>query len=562
MKKRRDLLTLTFLVLGIGLLGAVQAPRDAAAQAPPPLPPGVADLARLLGTAPGIDDPGADDTIAPSPPDDMAPVVALRRLIADVDALAARGDRRATKALARARAAVADAWRQFAGTSADLRHLSRAVGALHRLEAALGQARRLGGPGTKAAAATLQGDAAGIASRMAGAILRRAEAAGVHGLRLRAARRLFDLGTLAIGQGNPETGVAQLGGALALAASTITFDVALFEQNVKDALAGQTVGHAFSISYLGLLYQGGESSGLARTAADAPQADQSPSKEQHVASVSKTLTAIVLLRLLEDLGLSPETFVAPYLPGDWVLSAAANSLRFRHLLTHTSGLGQIGAGSDYASLQVAMGAVGGPLPFAYRNANFGLMRVLIAGLQGIDPVNYPEFSADGLTAAAFLIYARQRYNGIGVDIDCKPDDATPTVQYPFPDDGLPGYVEPDRRLTCGGYGWFISSNELANVLANLHLTENLLSAQSRALMRENFYGFMDPANYGFIGGDFGVYSMHGGDWLHGGREAHACAVVYPIQVEVGLVINSARGPGMPYQCAVLQTAFDDAWVAK
>jgi hypothetical protein len=143
------------------------------------------------------------------------------------------------------------------------------------------------------------------------------------------------------------------------------------------------------------------------------------------------------------------------------------------------------------------------------------MRVLVAGLLGIDPVDYGEFDAGSLTTAAFLLYAQSLYNSIGVDVDCAPDDDTPTVQYKVPDDGTPGYVEPDRQLTCGGYGWFISSNELAAVLTHLRNTANLLSASSRAAMQEGFLGFMDPANYSWIGGAFGVYSMQ----LCAGRHA-------------------------------------------
>ena len=164
-----------------------------------------------------------------------------------------------------------------------------------------------------------------------------------------------------------------------------------------------------------------------------------------------------------------------------------------------------------------------------------------------------------LAAAVFILYAQQIYESIGVEVNCTPNDDTPTVQYEFPDTGVAAYVEPNRQLLCGGYGWFISSNELANVLTNLRNTENLLSTESRATMQEGFLGFMDPANYGFIGGTFGVYSMHGGDWFHSSGDLHACVVAFPIQVEVGLVINSGLGGGS-YQCAVLQTAFDNAWV--
>ena len=42
------------------------------------------------------------------------------------------------------------------------------------------------------------------------------------------------------------------------------------------------------------------------------------------------------------------------------------------------------------------------------------------------------------------------------------------------------------------------------MLTNLRNTTNLLSAAARTAMQEGFLGFMDPANYGFIGGVFGL----------------------------------------------------------
>ncbi len=554
-------LTLMVLAMLVGLSAGGVIQESSTAQERPPLPAGVEALARLLATVADQEESG-DTTPDPTIPDPATPAVGLRLVIGDIEALLGRRGMGTAMPLEVALASAEDAWSAFAAGSEDLSHLRRTTSALHRAQIALRLAMVRGGPDTDAAATRIQEEITEIAERLADSLVRRARSAGVAPRRLTAALRLHELGLRAAGDGRHEVAVVHFGGALALAANTVTFDVALFEQNIKDALAGNTVGHAFSIAYQGLLYQGGESSGLARTAADAPITNQSPSKEQHVASVSKTLTAIVLLRLLEQNGLTPDDFVAPYVPSNWVLSAGAEGLRFRHFLTHASGFGQIAAGNSYTALQTAMANVAGFAAFDYQNGNFGMMRVLISGLQGIDPVDYGEFDAAGLTTAAFLLYAQSMYDAIGVEVSCAPNDVTPTIQYRFPDDETSGYEEPDHQLSCGGFGWFISSSELASVLTNLHNTENLISAESRTLMRENFYGFMDPANYGFIGGDFGVYSMHGGDWRHSGYEAHACAMVFPIAVEVGLVINSARGPAMAYQCALLQTAFDESWVAN
>jgi len=524
------------------------------AQTRPPLPADLVLLTRQLESVPLADDRG-DDTPAPTPGDQHLPAIGLRLAMAELERLQGSADRRTGPALRRATESVQDAWTHYAAGSRDLSHLGETADALQHAQASLNVAALLSPRARRGDIERIEAGLSALAQRMAGDVLRVAEGAHTSHRRLTVARALFTLGKIAAARGYSTVAVGLLGGALKLAADTITFDVALFEQNITAALAGNTTGHAFSIAYQGQLYQGGESSGLARTAADPPSTAQSPAKEMHVASVSKTLTTIVTLHLLGEQGLTPDALIAPYLPSNWVLGAGVDQLRFRDFMTHTSGFGQIDAGNAYESLRTAIATDVGSQSFSYKNANFGLMRVLAAGLQGIDPVDYGEFDAGALTTAAFLLYAQFLYSSIGVDVDCAPHDATPTVQYKFPDDGTPGYVEPDRQLSCGGFGWFISSNELAAV------TENLLSASARAAMQEGFLGFMDPANYSFIGGTFGVYSMHGGDWFHSSEELHSCVVAFPITVEAALVINSARG-AMPYQCTLLQSAFDNAWVAN
>lgn len=547
------------IVMAASLLahGAVQVPAFALTR---PRPEEIRRLARELESAPrplDDDDDRADTTPPPTQGDPDRPVVGFRIAIAELDRLRAAHPPNAAPALHQATDRLRAAWRHFAAGSRDLSHLAATAAAVRDAQAAL-QTAAMQGPSSGAASLEpVRARLARISRRMASDVLLVADRAGA---KVAEAKSRLALGDLAARQRQYVLASTHFGGGLTLAANTITFDVARFEQNIKDGLNGQTTGHAFSIAFRGLLYQGGESAGSARTAANPAAAPQSPSKEMHVASVSKTLTTIVVLRLLEELGLTPDAVIAPYLPADWAMGDGVEALRFRDFMTHTSGFGQINAGGSYDALRTAIATDVGSTSFSYKNANFGLMRVLVPGLLGHELGDFDDIDPDFVSTAIFLLYAAGLYQEIGVSVDCRPNDNAPTVQYKFPDDGTPGYVEPDRRSTCGGYGWFISSNELASVLTHLRNTEDLLSASMRETMQEQFLGFMDPANYGFIGGTFGVYSMHGGDWFHSAGELHSCAITFPITVEAALVINSERG-AMPSQCDLLQTAFDAAWVA-
>ena len=60
-------------------------------------------------------------------------------------------------------------------------------------------------------------------------------------------------------------------------------------------------------------------------------------------------------------------------------------------------------------------------------------------------------------------------------------------------------------------------------------------------MKSGYMGWMNPSSYSFAQGEFGVYHSHGGDWDHTGSGGlDACVMMYPIQVEAALVINSSR----------------------
>jgi CubicO group peptidase (beta-lactamase class C family) len=369
----------------------------------------------------------------------------------------------------------------------------------------------------------------------------------------------------AAGQIGPALQAFGLG--LTAATPLLRFDIDLFEARLRSVFDAQSVGWAYSIARAGTLQRSG-SLGLARTAADLPATLQRDDKRMQVASVSKTLTAIVVLRLLADRGLPVDTPIGPWLPSHWVQGAGVFGLTFRDLMTHRSGFDQNGvAGSDYASLRDVIARPVGDTSFDYSNPNFGLLRVLAARLAGVDAADYGEFDGGQLTAAVFMFRAQLLYGNVGVPFHCSNEAVAPTRQYHFPDTGASGYLDPDRTLQCGGYGVNISANNLARVLSFWRYTNDLLPTSMRNAMRQQHLGLMDPARYGFAGGTFGVYQGHGGDWNHSNGDADTCMFSFPNLIEAAVVINSSRrnsGGYVPrtHQCSVLKWAYEGAWVAN
>lgn len=360
------------------------------------------------------------------------------------------------------------------------------------------------------------------------------------------------------------------------AAGTVTFSMSRFELNLKSVFDSETIGWAYALSQGGLLARSG-AAGSARTAADAPATAQSPTRKMHLASVSKTMTAIVMQRLLADLGVSVDASIGPWLPSHWTRGAGVDAITFRELMTHRSGIGQQvppKSSGKFSSYEALRGLVDGGVAdksFKYDNANFAMMRVLSARLQGLDLGKPAYANADqgALAATMFLNWALPLFGNAGVPFSCDPLANAPTRDYNFPADGNPGYAYGPMSLSCGGFGVFLSATDLARVLANLRYTGNLLAPATYTQMKSGYMGFMDPGNqYGYAQGTFGKYFVHAGDWDHASGGMNTCVMVFPINVEAAVVINSSgKNAGQANfsrgsQCNVLKWAFENAWVAQ
>ena len=349
------------------------------------------------------------------------------------------------------------------------------------------------------------------------------------------------------------------------------FRLDLYEANIRDAFEGQVVGYQYAIAKNGLLVATHQD-GVARTGADLPATAQSATKEMNIASVSKTITATVLVQLLDDLSIPVDSSIEPYLPASWDRGPGIDDLSFRSLLIHESGLDD-NRNRDYrlADLEsyIAAGVEGvndDGVPyqdlFQYQNANFALFRVAIPYLlYGEDDIQelYADFPFTFEDLISWLYVDAVRTYALDltgfVDADCQADDPTPTLRYAFPDDGSPGAEAGDWRTRCGSGGWFMSSVELVGFMAYRRFTNLIMSPTARGRMDTGFLGWNDPNDWSWGSGLYGTYRSHGGDLTN----LDACIMEYPNGIQTALLINSGGG-SYAYQCQELTDAYDNAFI--
>lgn len=289
----------------------------------------------------------------------------------------------------------------------------------------------------------------------------------------------------------------------------------------------------------------------------------------HVASVSKTVTAVAVLQLLEANGLSVFDSIGPWLPDDWVKGYGfwqKGGLRFIDLLTHRSGVQQslskyvttipgYSAGNSYDALQelVANGIApdwkdtgcaskqddgtflpGGAVDpgiyfggYCYKNANYALFRIILPKLwQAVEPsVDHLELN-ENLTAWLYVAYVAQNIWGpLDLQASCHAPDQDDKPQYfdaryptAAPYDAWGNY---SMFAGCGHVGWHLSSYDLAKFTTFLSHPEwldpdqRILSVANRNLMDQYKLGWNKDSNTGDKAGMF----YHGGDYYASGTAA-------------------------------------------
>lgn len=318
-------------------------------------------------------------------------------------------------------------------------------------------------------------------------------------------------------------------------------DVARFGQALHVRLRSSVAGYAMR------LYQNGAPIYTlqwewARRPGDGSVA-WTPERRQHIASVSKLITAIGMARALEEKNLSYDTKIIGYLPAHWKKGPNLEDVTFRQLLRHRSGFSTGGSGSDFALMKqkVAAGVTATGM-YDYENMNFGLCRILIPFVLYGDFLNAFSLSDevwDYVTITAYTEFMQNRVFGpSGVTGATLTPEAATALAYPFPA-ASPGWNSGDLSTVSGGAGWHMSVDEVLRVLATFRHKGTILPGDKAQALLDAGLG-IDQVHETPAGP---IYNKNG-RWQNGARQVQSVAFVLPGRMELVVLVNSRiAGPG-------------------
>ncbi len=274
---------------------------------------------------------------------------------------------------------------------------------------------------------------------------------------------------------------------------------------------GNVPGYAYAVAHHGRVVDEG-AFGYARTSLDAPETPWTMDTRIHLASVSKPITAVSLLKILAHHQISIDQSFYPLVQSRCsVAGTGVATVTIKNLLEMLSGLAEDGTLNTpniwtFLSTYLANPLAGTPgVTSVYSNTNFTILQAIISLLA--DPANQ---GGDGI--APYVRYVTDHVlkpSGIhSSTFNPDPDPvATSTLAYALSDDGPGFYWGPFDCVGCGG--WVASARELIKFLIGVREDRTLDQQQTHKMFQEQLGWYL-------WAGLYGDYYSHNGWLLNGG----------------------------------------------
>lgn len=318
-------------------------------------------------------------------------------------------------------------------------------------------------------------------------------------------------------------------------------NVNTFGQELHNKVKDQVTGYAMQLRKNGapiytLIWN------WAQTPADANQGWKLDTR-MHIASVSKYISAVAMVKLLDAKGISIDAKIINYLPAYWSKGANIDKISFRHLMTHTSGFNTGTSKADFLFMKqkvaAGVGGVGNP---HHENMNFGLLRILLAVINGNIPTNFTAGNLTDQTWDLVAINSYQQYcqtnifNPAGVaNASFAPlANYKNALAYKFPHQNLDGFNTGNLASYAGSDGWRISLEELLKVMDQVRRKNTILSSVRAQQLLDANLGINES-----ISTPAGKLYYKTGYWGGGGGKVEQSVLYYlPEGMELVMLVNS------------------------
>lgn len=276
----------------------------------------------------------------------------------------------------------------------------------------------------------------------------------------------------------------------------------------------------------------------------------------NVGSVSKFVTAIAVIRLLDELDRDEKTeSIIGWVPAYWEPPLTIQKVTFRQLLRHESGLGRSlnptpvldrnsGPGDfTTAAYQVGMGSTNDGKR-DYKNLNYVVLRALFATLLGLDPTVSLTFLGiadndfwDQVSALAYADYVNEKvFAPAGIAPRKFDPDPRAALAYATPP-RAPGAVLGLGETGCGSSEWQLTVEELIRLMDALRRGSIVPRDRAKELLSNGFG--VEP-----------VSTRAGTIYVKGGREidptrkkvVDSAIWLMPKGLHLAIFVNSPRPP--------------------
>lgn len=327
-------------------------------------------------------------------------------------------------------------------------------------------------------------------------------------------------------------------------------DRTAFLDDLASQLRAQTEGFAIEISYPHHSGRRHETrvEGYAIDPVDPGSRPWTKSVVQHVASISKLVTAMAMSRRLHDLEISPNRAIGAYLPPFWAQGPNIGGVSFAQLMTHKSGIRT--AATDWASMEalVSTGVSAANVGvYQYENMNFSLCRILLATLlmtrlkrlHGVKAYTFVDVwpltdaARDLLAIRSYEAYVKRKVliSGETSRFTSVPGDA---LAYAFPTPPSNGWASGDHSATVGAAGWHFSTTDILRFMGDFRRSGRIVKRRLAQKMLDDSFGIDMITNPG--GGT--IYGKNG-YWYDGIRVEQATVFFLPHQTEFAVLVNSS-----------------------